>query len=298
MSILNSQYPVMEMHGTQNTFLVLTDFKELITPSQVKALCDVNTGFNKDGLMTVCTSRIPEAKIRMKFFNFDGSMAEMCGNGIRCFAKYLVDQKLVLETTQIPIDTDAGLLFIDILENFKVEAQVKVNMGVPILDNAEQCTVRLSTDIPITDFTLENKTFHYVGMGNPHAITFTDTPDKDVISIGPKAEVATVFPAKTNVEFLKVHSDDLIEMHVWERGVGITLACGTGACASFVTAKLTKKIKSDEATLRLPGGDLQIAWKGSQHPVFMTGNAVNVAEVNEKHSYFSRLQKGLGIQTV
>jgi len=280
MSILNSQYPVMEMHGTQNTFLVLTDFKELITPSQVKALCDVNTGFNKDGLMTVCTSRIPEAKIRMKFFNFDGSMAEMCGNGIRCFAKYLLDNKLIDSLSNVPIDTDAGLLFIDITENTSRECLVKVNMGVPLLEQSEQCSLGLSEGQSYITAQIDDFKYTFVSMGNPHAVTFSENPKVDVLAYGEKIEKnEVIFPERTNVEFAKVTSESHIEMHVWERGAGITLACGTGACATFVAAYLEDKV-APKATVALPGGDLYIEWEGIGKPIFMTGEAVNVFHID------------------
>ena len=235
----------------------------------------------------VCWSRVPEAQYRMKFFNADGSSAEMCGNGIRCFAKYLVDNDLVSLNQQIPVDTDAGVLFVDVLENSDKEALVRVDMGKPQLENASQFCIKRSSDQSTSVCTIDGREYIYVGIGNPHAVSFSSHPEKDALRLGPSIEVHEYFPKKTNVEFVNILSPNLLEMHVWERGAGITLACGTGACASFVAAKCSGKINGSEAIVRLPGGDLGIVWEGPGQSIFMTGNAVNVNQVPGSHDLFN-----------
>ncbi len=273
-------YPISKIQGCGNDFVILTDFEECLTPELVQKICKRRYGVGADGLMTVCHSRIEGAEIRMKFFNPDGSVAEMCGNGIRCFAKYLLDNKLIDSLSNVPIDTDAGLLFIDITENTSRECLVKVNMGVPLLEQSEQCSLGLSEGQSYITAQIDDFKYTFVSMGNPHAVTFSENPKVDVLAYGEKIEKnEVIFPERTNVEFAKVTSESHIEMHVWERGAGITLACGTGACATFVAAYLEDKV-APKATVALPGGDLYIEWEGIGKPIFMTGEAVNVFHID------------------
>lgn len=276
---ITGSYPVMKMHGSGNDFFLLSDLNEQLTSVQVQKICKRSFGVGSDGLLAVCKSRTPKASIRMKFFNPDGTTSEMCGNGIRCFTKYIVDNNLVTKTTQIPVDTDAGILYLDLIENSAEQAQVKVNMGVPQLENKNQCADSFRDGKQYIETLINGKSYTYVGMGNPHAINFSETPKKDAASIGSSVEKHPTFPQKTNVEFAKVLNRKEVEMHVWERGAGLTLACGTGACATFVAAFLTNKV-DESAVIKLPGGNLTIAWEGIGKPIFMTGDAVNVFQIN------------------
>ncbi|MBN1696543.1 MAG: diaminopimelate epimerase [Spirochaetales bacterium] len=276
--IVNDQ-PVMKMHGCGNDFIVLTDREGRLLPDQVKKLCARHYGVGADGLIAVMPSRRPDATFRMKFFNPDGSVAEMCGNGIRCFAKYLADRGLVDRDGSLSVDTDAGLIKPELIGYSAREAQVKVNMGEPVLFNPQQVTVEPGEEGAVRG-NAEGLWFTFVSMGNPHAVIFTDTPERDVAYFGPKIEGnSSLFPAKTNVEFVKIDSPQEFTMYVWERGAGVTLACGTGACAGFVAAAVNGYAKKS-AFVRLPGGILHIAWEGIGSPVFMTGNAVNVFEIS------------------
>jgi diaminopimelate epimerase len=280
-SAIVKNQPVMKMHGCGNDFIVLMDMEGQITPAQAKKLCARHYGIGADGLIAVMPSRRPDASYRMKFFNPDGSTAEMCGNGIRCLAKYLVDRGLVSREASISVDTDAGLIQPEIVEYKAVEARVRVDMGKPILHNPQQVTMAPDAQ-GIVRGTVEGLTFTFVSMGNPHAVIFTETPEKDVSFYGPKIEVTTaLFPQKTNTEFVKIETATELIMHVWERGAGETLACGTGACAGLVAAVVNSYVKKD-AFVRLPGGVLHITWEGNGHPVYMTGNAINVFEISSE----------------
>ncbi|MBN2531843.1 MAG: diaminopimelate epimerase [Spirochaetales bacterium] len=271
-------YPVLKMHGCGNDFIVLPDFNEKIIPGQVRALCSRHFGVGADGLITIVNSRIDRVPWRMKFFNPDGSIAEMCGNGIRCFVKYLFDHGLISETGAVPVDTDAGIITPEIIKNADREALVRVNMGIPGLYNQSQVTLSPG-ERGIVQGNASGHDFTFVSMGNPHAVIFSGQPEKDVIQSGPLIENnKALFPQKTNVEFVKVISAERLQMHVWERGAGVTLACGTGACAGFVAAVLNGHSRSS-ATVQLPGGNLMISWEGPGEPVFMTGNATNVFEI-------------------
>jgi diaminopimelate epimerase len=293
-SEITGAYPVMKMQGCGNDFVVLSDFDEKLTPQQAQKICDRHFGIGSDGLIAVLKSRTPESEYRMKFFNPDGSLAEMCGNGIRCFAKYLADN--ILEPRfigKIPTDTDAGLKIPDIRENGSVEALVQVNMGEPVLYNPEQVKVNKRPSAYEARFRLTDHgesvvgevgplEFTFVSMGNPHAVIFTDSPAEHVKKYGPGIESnREIFPKKTNVEFVKVNDFDDLTMYVWERGAGETLACGTGACASLVASVLNGH-SHNHARVHLLGGDLEISWEGKGNPVYMTGLARNVCEIDAK----------------
>ncbi|MBN1412833.1 MAG: diaminopimelate epimerase [Spirochaetales bacterium] len=272
-------YPVLKMHGCGNDFVVLYDYDEQLTSGQAAQICSRHFGVGSDGLVTVTRSRIKEAAYRMKFFNPDGSLAEMCGNGIRCFAKYLVDRGLVQNPGAIPVDTDAGLLVPEVLENNPVSSMVKVNMNKPVLHSRDQVNLMPGND-GVVRGKVSGLDFTFVSMGNPHAVIFTHSPEQWVLEYGPGIESnRDMFPQKTNVEFVKVNTPSDLTMRVWERGAGETLACGTGACASLVASVLNGKA-ANEAVVHLSGGDLRIAWEGNDSPVFMTGKAVNVFEIN------------------
>lgn len=281
----NSSFPITKMHGIGNDFVVYEDFEQRTTAEDVRKICDRHFGIGADGVITVVTSRIPGVLYRMKYFNADGTLGEMCGNGIRCFAKYLLDNRLVKQKGKIPVDTDAGLIIPEILENTPEEALVKVNMGQPIFYDPQQ--VSLSPNKKgLVNFVFKNMKGIYIGMGNPHVIFFVEKGQAKEFAgkYGSQIENMTkIFTEKTNVEFVEITNKRNLTMHVWERGCGVTLACGTGACATFVAAVL-QGLVDDNAKIHLPGGTLEISWGGNDSPVFMTGSAVNSFQIKDLQS--------------
>ncbi|MBN2545971.1 MAG: diaminopimelate epimerase [Spirochaetes bacterium] len=276
---ITSNRPVMKMQGCGNDFVVLFDIKDKLNKDIVNKICSLHYGVGSDGLIAVMNSRVKEASYRMKFYNPDGSLAEMCGNGIRCFTKYLADLKLISEKDELVVDTDAGLIRCQIVNNKSKNALIMVNMGKPVFLNPSQVALSPGEDGIVRGKT-ENFYFTFVSMGNPHVVIFTDNPKDDVKKYGSIIEKSTnIFPQKTNVEFVKVNSKNDITMFVWERGAGETLACGTGACATLVASVINSK-SDNKAVVHLLGGDLTIEWQGINNPVYMTGNAENVFEIN------------------
>lgn len=280
--------PVMKMQGTGNDFILIFDYQGKATSAQAKKLCDRHFGVGADGLITVMKPRIEQAEYRMKIFNADGSSAEMCGNGIRCFVKYLADIGRIPPEGTVSVDTDAGLIQPEILEYTQEEALVKVNMGKPLLHDSKQVSLHPAKD-GVVRGQVSDLDFTFISMGNPHAVIFCDEPQSLVKQYGPLIECdLKVFPQKTNVEFVKLNNRHDLHMFVWERGVGETLACGTGACASFVAAVLNGYC-SDRATVHLLGGDLDIAWHGGPNrdmPVYLTGYCRNVFEIKSDSVLF------------
>ncbi len=277
--IITMKIDFVKMHGLGNDFILIDCLNKSLGDSSflsylAKKLCDRNFGIGADGLILILPSS--KANLRMRIFNFDGSEAQMCGNGIRCFAKYAYENKLVSKN-KFTVETLAGiitpeLIFQD-LKNKKI-FRIKVNMGTPKLRRRE--IPMNGEDTPtVVDETLKInpvQTFKItcVSMGNPHCIIFVDDVQSiPVDEIGPKIENHSLFPEKTNVEFIQVVNRKEINFRVWERGVGETLACGTGACAALVASVLNKKTNR-EATIHLPGGDLDIQWADDGH-VYMTG---------------------------
>lgn len=267
----------IKMHGLGNDFVFLDHFSVAADkdyPKLAKKLCHRQFGIGGDGLVVILPSQVADA--RMRIINSDGSEPEMCGNGIRCFAKYVYDQGIVIHNP-MRVETLAGVLTIHL--NIK-EAQVqgvRVDMGEPIL--RADLIPALGQGEPVVGETLEvlGETFQYtaVSMGNPHCVIFVeDFATLDFERLGPAVEKHSLFPRKTNVEFIEVNSPQDLTMKVWERGAGPTLACGTGACASAVVAVLNHKTER-AVTVHLPGGDLFIEW-GLDNHVYMTGPATYV----------------------
>ena len=271
----------VKMHGLGNDFILIDCINKSFGDSSflsylAKKLCDRNFGIGADGLILILPSS--KADLRMRIFNYDGSEAQMCGNGIRCFAKYAYENKLVLKN-KFTVETLAGiitpeLIFQD-LKNKKV-LRIKVDMGIPKLRRREIPMIGEDTPTVVGERLKINseQTFKItcVSMGNPHCITFVDDVQSiPVDKIGPKIENHSLFPEKTNAEFIQVLNRKEINFRVWERGVGETLACGTGACAALVASVLNKKTDR-EATIHLPGGDLDIHWANDEH-IYMTGPA-------------------------
>lgn len=271
------QFNFSKWHGLGNDFVIVNGFNETIADYADVAVkvCDRHFGVGADGLVLVLPSEI--ADFHMRIFNSDGSEAEMCGNVTRCVARYVYETGLT-NKTNLTIETKAGLIKPELVfENGKLKT-VRVDMGEPRL---------LATEIPVSgvavdkviDFPLSVKeqTFNItcVSMGNPHCVIFVeDVMSIDLTSIGRLIETHSLFPKKTNVEFVQIIDQQTVRMRVWERGAGITMACGTGACATLVASVLNGKT-AREATVQLDGGSLFIEWESNNH-VYMSGPAIEV----------------------
>lgn len=266
-----------KMHGIGNDYVYVNCFEESVkNPAEVsKFVSDRHFGIGSDGLILISPSAISD--FRMNIYNADGSQAEMCGNGIRCVAKYVYDYGLT-DKTEISVETLAGIKYLRLqVENGKV-ASVEVNMGAPILEPKEIPVAVEESPVVNVPVEVKGKIYHMtcVSMGNPHAIIFmNNVKDLDIAAIGPYFENHTVFPKRTNTEFVEVLDRNTVNMRVWERGSDETLACGTGACATTVACILNDKTES-EVTVHLLGGDLKIRWDREANQVYMTGPATVV----------------------
>ena len=259
---------ITKMHGCGNDF-VFMDYEEYTKTGMAleelsKRLCDRHFGIGADGLIIPVPYDGDDADIEWRYYNSDGTTAQMCGNGMRCFAKYVYDKGLVNKKS-FSVKTLAGIKKPEILDN----GLIKVNMGKPILNESD---IPFKGEKQIGDFKITP-----VSMGNPHCVIFTDnTPLEMAKTYGPELEKHPYFPQKTNVEFVKVISENEIEMAVFERGCGITLACGTGACASVV-ASVLNNLTDNNVRVNLPGGVVNIEWQGSKdnpnHDIFLIGPA-------------------------
>ena len=266
-----------KMHGIGNDYVYVNCFEESVkNPAEVsKFVSDRHFGIGSDGLILISPSAI--ADFRMNIYNADGSQAEMCGNGIRCVAKYVYDYGLT-DKTEISVETLAGIKYLRLqVENGKV-ASVEVNMGAPILEPKEIPVAVEESPVVNVPVEVKGKIYHMtcVSMGNPHAIIFmNNVKDLDIAAIGPYFENHTVFPKRTNTEVVEVLDRNTVNMRVWERGSDETLACGTGACATTVACILNDKTEN-EVTVHLLGGDLKIRWDREANQVYMTGPATVV----------------------
>ena len=266
-----------KMHGIGNDYVYVNCFEESVkNPAEVsKFVSDRHFGIGSDGLILISPSAI--ADFSMNIYNADGSQAEMCGNGIRCVAKYVYDYGLT-DKTEISVETLAGIKYLRLqVENGKV-ASVEVNMGAPILEPKEIPVAVEESPVVNVPVEVKGKIYHMtcVSMGNPHAIIFmNNVKDLDIAAIGPYFENHTVFPKRTNTEFVEVLDRNTVNMRVWERGSDETLACGTGACATTVACILNDKTEN-EVTVHLLGGDLKIRWDREANQVYMTGPATVV----------------------
>lgn len=265
-----------KMHGCGNDYVYVDCTNEMIeNPSEVsKYVSDRHFGIGSDGLILICSSET--ADFRMAMYNADGSEGAMCGNGIRCVAKYVYDKGLT-DKENISIETKSGIKELELtVEDGKVSL-VKVNMGAPIL-KARDIPVDVDTEKCIdSDINVDGKDYKItcVSMGNPHAVTFIDEDVKTfpIEKIGPKFENHPMFPDRVNTEFVQVLNRHEVNMRVWERGSGETLACGTGTCATVVACVLNG-LTDDEVTVHLLGGDLFIKYDRENDTVWMTGPAV------------------------
>lgn len=278
-----------KMHGLGNDYVYVNCFEEKIDnpPAVARFVSDRHFGIGSDGLIMINPSKT--ADFEMEMYNADGSRGEMCGNGIRCVAKYVYDYGLT-DKTQISVETLGGIKYLDLtIEDGKVSL-VKVDMGkpkleadlIPIISEQEQVI-----DEPIE---VDGKEYHMTGvsMGNPHAVIYVDdVKGLDLEKIGPKFENHERFPKRINTEFVHCIDRQTVEMRVWERGSGETLACGTGACAVAVSSILNN-LTDTQVTVKLLGGDLQIEWDREKDRVFMTGPAtvvfdgvIDITEIKE-----------------
>ena len=270
-----------KMHGCGNDYIYIDGAKEHIAqeekPDFVRRVSDRHFGIGGDGVIFINPS--DEADFEMEMYNADGSRAEMCGNGIRCVAKFVYDKGLT-DKTDISVISCGKIKYLQLsLKDNKVDT-VRVNMGAPELIAANVpvlCDKEQAVDEPITVQDTEYK-MTCVSMGNPHAVVFMENvTDLEIEKIGPYFESHERFPKRTNTEFVKVIDRNTVQMRVWERGTGETLTCGTGCCATVV-ACILNGLTDDTVTVKLLGGELEITWDREADLVYMTGPATTVFE--------------------
>lgn len=276
---------ITKMQGCGNDFVILSynDYKKtnLSMSDLAKKICNRHFNIGADG-MIIPNLDTEEADIGWFFYNSDGSTAQMCGNGMRCFAKYAYDNKLV-KHKEFSVKTLAGIIKPLILDN----GLIKVNMSIPILNSEEIPFIpnnNLNYKISVNNRIFEGNA---ISMGNPHFVVFIESENDDILNLakeyGPLIEGMAEFPEKTNVEFIKIRSHKKIDLRVWERGCGITLACGTGACASVVAGILTKNLENN-VEVNLLGGTVFVEWNGTKENlnknVYLTGPAEYVFETS------------------
>jgi diaminopimelate epimerase len=268
-----------KMHGIGNDYIYVNCFEVSLPQdpgSLARKMSDRHFGVGGDGLILICPSD-NGADARMRMFNVDGSEAEMCGNGLRCLAKYVYDHG-IKRADALRIQTGRGILAVDLeVKGGKVE-RVRVNMGQPILEATKIPTKLpgnppLDVPLPVDGRTLQVTS---VSMGNPHCVTYVERASDDlVLGLGPKIEQHSMFPARVNVEFIEIVSKSEVRQRTWERGSGETLACGTGASAVCVAGVLTGRTER-RIVNHLRGGDLELEWRQADNCVYMTGPAVEV----------------------
>ena len=278
-----------KMHGLGNDYVYVNCFEEKIDnpPAVARFVSDRHFGIGSDGLIMINPSKT--ADFEMEMYNADGSRGEMCGNGIRCVAKYVYDYGLT-DKTQISVETLGGIKYLDLtIEDGKVSL-VKVDMGKPKLEADLIPIISEREQVIDESIEVDGKEYHMTGvsMGNPHAVIYVDdVKGLDLEKIGPKFENHERFPKRINTEFVHCIDRQTVEMRVWERGSGETLACGTGACAVAVSSILNN-LTDTQVTVKLLGGDLQIEWDREKDRVFMTGPAtvvfdgvIDITEIKE-----------------
>lgn len=267
-----------KMHGLGNDFIVVAGERELPADADQRAiqLCNRFFSIGADGIVYILPS--DNADFKMRIMNSDGSVAEQCGNAIRCVSKYVYDHKLI-DKTEITVETlGAGVQKVQLnVQDGKVRT-VRVDMGQPILNGLQVPTTVDEAKVINYPIEVDGKEFRFtaVSMGNPHCVIYVeDAVNFDLATWGPKLEVHPMFPRKINVEFVTVKNRAFTDMRVWERGAGPTLACGTGACATLVSSVLNG-LTDREATVSLKGGELFIEWNEADNHVYMTGPAEEV----------------------
>lgn len=278
-----------KMQGLGNDYVYVNCFEEKIEnpPAVARYVSDRHFGIGSDGLIMINPSEV--ADFEMGMYNADGSRGEMCGNGIRCVAKYVYDYGLT-DKTQISVETLGGIKYLDLtVEDGKV-VLVKVDMGKPELKSDLIPIISENEKVIDEPIEVDGQVYHMTGvsMGNPHTVIYVDdVKNLDLEKIGPKFENHERFPKRINTEFVHCIDRNTVEMRVWERGSGETLACGTGACAVAV-ASILNNLTDTRVTVKLLGGDLQIEWDQKKNHVFMTGPAkvvfdgvIDITEIKE-----------------
>ncbi len=266
-----------KLQGAGNDFILVADNVYRDRVRLAMAMCDRHYGIGADGLLVLLPSS--KADFLMRIFNPDGSEAEACGNGLRCFARYILENKLIKPgANSISIETFAGTRTIKFSRSDKGKTAIQASMGRPIFSAREiPVAVEQNEDRPVLDYSLavdgERLPLSFVSMGNPHAIHFQERPVADfaLSRLGPEVEHHPIFPRRVNFEVARVISPELIEARVWERGAGETLACGSGAAAIAVIARLHGYVGS-KVDIKLPGGVLNVEWNGTDE-VFLSGSA-------------------------
>jgi diaminopimelate epimerase len=266
-----------KMHGLGNDYVYVNGFAEHVEDpvAVARAVSDRHFGIGADGLILILPSA--RADFRMRMFNADGSEAQMCGNGIRCLAKYVYDHRLTRQTT-LHIETLAGVLELQLFPRAEVIEKVRVKMGEPRLQRAQIPMQGPPGRVLLEPLQVDGKTFEVtaVSMGNPHCVVFVDDPESfEVAYWGPRFEHHPAFPEGVNTEFVRVLDRHSFQMRVWERGSGETLACGTGASAVAVACHLAGRTER-RVTGNLRGGSLELDWNATDNQVYMTGPAVEV----------------------
>ncbi|MAR93223.1 MAG: diaminopimelate epimerase [Pseudomonadota bacterium] len=263
-----------KMHGLGNDFMVVNQVTQNVqlNTEQIRRLADRHTGVGFDQLLLVSPPSSPDADFRYRIFNADGSEVEQCGNGARCFARFVRDKGLTHKDV-IPVETNTGRIELQLVGG----DQVRVNMGPPIFDpaaiplQAEQRQARYKFNVGNNIVELA-----CLSMGNPHGVLeVSNVSNAPVRKLGPKLEAHPRFPKRANIGFSQIVDRQHIRLRVFERGVGETRACGTGACAAAVAAMAANRV-DQRVSVTLPGGTLQIEWRGEDQPVFMTGPATTV----------------------
>jgi len=268
-----------KMHGLGNDFVVIDAIGQRvrIDAERAKKIADRRFGIGCDQVLVVEVPQNPDVDFRYRIFNNDGSEVENCGNGARCFAKFVTDRKLTGKSN-ITVETLGGIMTLSVDKS----GDVTVDMGAPILTPeqipfqppAGAATAHTHT-LPLPN-SVETFDISAVSMGNPHAVTLVESVESaEVARIGPLLESHAAFPQKVNVGFMAIRSRDAIDLRVYERGAGETLACGTGACAAVVAGRL-QNLLDESVTVTVKGGKLRIHWPGIGHPVMMTGPAATV----------------------
>ena len=268
-----------KMHGCGNDYVYVNCLEEKINnPNKVaKFISDRHFGIGSDGLIMINPSE--KADFEMEMYNADGTRGEMCGNGIRCVGKFVYDYGLT-DQTEIAVETLAGIKYLHLTVEDGKAVEIRVDMGSPVLDADEIPVVSKNEQVVDEPIVVDGREYRMtaVSMGNPHTVVFVeDVKGLELEKIGPKFEQHERFPRRVNTEFARVLDRRTVEMRVWERGSGETLACGTGACAVAV-ACILNELTEDEVTVKLLGGDLKIQWDREKNKVYMTGPAEIVFE--------------------
>ena len=277
----NGTLPIMQlkftkMHGLGNDFVVLDGIRQTLslTPDIIRHIADRRRGIGCDQVLIVEPARTPKVDFRYRIFNRDGGEVEQCGNGVRCFARFVLDQGLTTKT-ETAVETNAGIVY----PRVEANGEVRVNMGVPRFLPADiPFAADARQDIYTLDVNAESVAVTVLSMGNPHAVqVVADVELAPVATQGALIEVHARFPRRVNAGYMQVVDAAHIRVRVHERGAGETLACGTGACAAVVTGRL-RGLLQEQVEVALRGGNLRIAWKGEGEPVWMTGPATTVFE--------------------